>query len=95
MESIFDGETQGKVGILWLCCRGRRQHFSGFESGSGNGSRGTIPIEKMAKSAVWSQNVDFEPPGRIFGILWNELQLPSQLPSQLPIQLLLQLQDLR
>ena len=51
--------------MIWL--PGAKVHFSGFESGSGNGSRGTILIEKMAKSAVWSQNADFEPPG------WNSL----------------------
>ena len=56
LESIFDGETQVKALIVWFCCRGRTGHFSGFENGSGNGSRGTIPIEKMAENAVWAKN---------------------------------------
>ena len=41
---------------------GAKVHFSGFESASGNGSMGTIPIEKMAENVVWSQNAKFKCP---------------------------------
>ena len=63
-------------------------HFSGFENGSRNGSRGAILIEEMAKSAVWNQNADFEPPDRnSLGIVLIRLQVLIQLPFQ-HIQLL-------
>ena len=89
MESIFDGETQVKALIVWLRCRERVRHFSGFENGSGNGSRGTILIEKMAESAIWSQkrilNLQGGSPSDSMESAPAPLPVPNTAPASAPV----------